>query len=82
MSNRPSQKEKKALMVLLRQIRMEAGLRQVDLAVKLRKPQPFVSRYELGERRLDIFELRQVCRALGISLSDFLARFERMLNEG
>jgi len=61
---------------LLRQVRTEAGLRQVDLAKKLRQPQSFVSKYESGERRLDLLELRQVCEALGISLSDFVRRFE------
>ena len=61
---------------LLRQIRAEAGLRQVDLAERLKQPQSFVSKYESGERRLDLLELRQVCGALGISLVEFVRRFE------
>lgn len=64
------------LLELLRQIRAEAGLRQVDLAKRLRQPQSFVSKYESGERRLDLLELKQVCIALGISLRDFIKRFE------
>ncbi len=64
------------LLGLLRQIRTEAGLRQVDLARRLRQPQSFVSKYESGERRLDLLELQQVCSALGISLGDFVKRFE------
>ena len=60
---------------LLREIRMEAGLRQVDLAERLGQPQSFVSKYEAGERRLDIVELEQVCAACGISLVDFVSRF-------
>ena len=66
----------KRLQDLLRQIRIEAGLRQVDLAEELRNPQSFVSKYETGERCLDLLELEQVCDALGISLSDFIHRYE------
>ncbi|MCY3811513.1 MAG: helix-turn-helix transcriptional regulator [Gammaproteobacteria bacterium] len=61
---------------LLRDIRTEAGLRQVDLAQRLDQPQSFVSKYEAGERRLDIVELEQVCIACGVSLASFVSRFE------
>ena len=62
---------------LLRAIRVEAGFRQVDLARMLGQPQSFVSKYEAGERRLDIVELEQVCAACGISLADFASRFSK-----
>ncbi len=68
---------KAQLLALLRQVRVEGGLRQVDLAKKLRQPQSFVSKYESGERRLDLLELRQVCSAVGTSLEEFVKRFER-----
>ena len=61
---------------LLRQLRLKAGLKQADLARKLRKPQSFVSNYERGERHLDLLELRQVCNALGVGMVDFVKRFE------
>lgn len=64
---------------LLRSIRLEAGLRQVDLAARLNQPQSLVSKYESGERRLDLLELREVCRATGISLEEFVRRFEDSL---
>jgi len=64
------------LLALFRQIRIEAGLRQVDLAKKLRRPQSFVSKYESGERRLDLLELQQVCAVLHISVTEFVKRFE------
>lgn len=67
------------LRVLLRQIRVESGLRQADLAKRLRKPQSFVSKYEAGERRLDLIELRELCQALGISLQELVRRFEDSL---
>lgn len=64
---------------LLRQIRLEAGLRQIDLAERLGKPQSFVSKYESGERRLDLLELREVCDAADTSIEAFVHRFERSL---
>ena len=67
------------LQALLREVRTEAGLRQSDLAEKLGQPQSFVSKYESGERRLDILELREVCAALGISLHSFVSRLEGLL---
>ncbi len=61
---------------LLRQMREEAGLRQVDLADKLGHPQSFVSKYESGDRCLDLLELEEVCKALGTSLSEFVRRYQ------
>ena len=45
---------------------------QVELANKLKRPQSFVSKYERGERRLDIIEFFEVTRALGIDPIAFL----------
>lgn len=71
--------QQERLQELLRQLRLEAGLRQTDLAERLDQPQSFVSKYESGERRLDLLELRQICKALGISLKDFVDRFEKSI---
>ena len=67
------------LQALLREVRTEAGLRQADLAEQLRLPQSFVSKYESGERRLDILELRQVCEVLRVPLQEFIRRLEERL---
>lgn len=79
MSDNEFTTEQKRLQTLLRQIRLEAGMRQIDLAQRLGQPQSFVSKYESGERRLDLLELRQVCEAVGISLTEFVRRFEDSL---
>jgi transcriptional regulator with XRE-family HTH domain len=69
-------RRRKVLLDLLRQVRLEAGLRQTDVAKKLGKPQSFVSNYETGERRLDLLELQAVCEIVGIKVADFVGRFE------
>lgn len=78
-SNKEIQREK--LLGLLKRIRQDKGIRQVDLARKLGVPQSFISKYESGDRRLDILELRQVCDAVGISLEEFIRELEESLNE-
>lgn len=69
-----SSKHKKFL-TLLRQVREEAGLRQVDVAKRLDQPQSFVSKYESGERRLDLLELEIVCEACDTDLETFVRRY-------
>lgn len=64
---------------LLRQLRQEAGLSQKQLADRLEKPQSFVSKYESGERRLDILELRGICQQLHTNLPHFAQRLEDLL---
>ena len=76
---RADRKNQKALLELLRGIRMEAGVRQIEMAEALRMPQSVVSKYESGERRLDILELRQVCQVVGITLPEFVKRLEAVL---
>lgn len=71
----------KQLQILLRRIRVDAGLSQKSLAQNLCRPQSFISKYESGERRLDLIELKQVCSAMGISLRDFVKRFEKLIDE-
>lgn len=71
----------KKLQALLRKIRVEAGLTQVNLAQKLSQHQSFISKYESGERRLDLIEIKKVCSATGISLKKFIERFEKLTDE-
>jgi len=64
------------LQSLLKTTREEAGLTQTALTKKLKHPQSFVSKYESGERRLDLVDLREICEALKISLLDLVKTFE------
>ena len=77
--NENRQREK--LLLLLKEMRQKRGVRQVELAEKLGVPQSFVSKYESGERQLDILELRQICQLIGISLDNFVRQLEEKINE-
>lgn len=79
MPKRTDRKAKAVLLELLSEIREEANLTQEELAKRLGRYQPFVSRYETGERRLDILELREVSAACGVTLPEFVQRLESRL---
>lgn len=51
---------------ILKVQREKLGLSQTELADRLGQPQQFVSRYELGERRLDIGEFLEIAEHLEI----------------
>lgn len=62
------------LQTTLRQLREERGVSQVELARRLGVFQEWISRYERGERRLDVIELVDILHALEMPLGDFLRR--------
>lgn len=47
--------------------RLASGMTQGELAKKLHRPQSFVSKYEIGDRHLDVIEFLQVCSHLQVS---------------
>ncbi len=57
----------------LREARIAAGLTQVQVAKRLGKPQSFVSKVELGERRIDPVELLRFAELYGRAVEWFLA---------
>jgi ribosome-binding protein aMBF1 (putative translation factor) len=65
----------KRLRELLVAARHDTGLTQVELSFRLKRPQSFVSKYERGERRLDVIEFGEVARALGIDPMRILDKF-------
>jgi transcriptional regulator with XRE-family HTH domain len=59
---------------LLIQARKDAGLTQVELAGRLARPQSYVSKYESGERRLDLIEFLDIAHILALDISAFLTQ--------
>jgi transcriptional regulator with XRE-family HTH domain len=74
-------REYQVLLRLLRETRERAGVTQVELARRLEQTQSYVSKIELGDRRLDLVQLRTILAALGAGLGDFVARFERAIDD-
>jgi transcriptional regulator with XRE-family HTH domain len=66
-----------ALVECLRSARRNAHITQTDLAERLGVDQSYVSKYERAERRLDVIEVRAICRALDIPFPKFIAEFEK-----
>jgi len=65
----------------LRELRKESNQTQAELAQKLRRRQTYVSKYELGERRLDLLEIYDICTACNISLAELIERIEPELRK-
>ena len=61
---------------LLIAARKEHGLTQVDLAERLGAPQPFVSKYERGERRIDLVEFLAIIRSTGADPHEIIRQME------
>ncbi len=64
--------KKRLLAELLRKIRLDAGLTQSQVSERIGVSQSYVSKYESGEQRLDLIEIEEVCKAVGISLRTFI----------
>lgn len=57
----------------LREAREAAGLTQVEVAKRMKKPQSWVSKCESGERRVDVIELSRFARLYDKALDWFVA---------
>jgi transcriptional regulator with XRE-family HTH domain len=62
---------------MLVRVRKTAGLTQAELSELLDRPQSFVSKYERGERRLDVIEFGEVARALNVDPVFLIEKFYR-----
>lgn len=57
--------------------RRRAGLTQAELAERIARPQSYVSKYERGERRLDLVELLEVAEVLKIDVVEVIRDLQR-----
>lgn len=56
----------------LAEARVRCQFTQAQLALSLGRPQSYVSKYESGERRLDVIEFMLICKALSLKPEDVL----------
>ena len=76
MSASNSNPKYKIFQQLLAHYRQEHDLTQMQLAEMLGRPQSFVSKYENGERRIDLIEFLEIAGALKIEPAEFLKQLE------
>ncbi|PKH24202.1 transcriptional regulator [Pseudomonas sp. 43NM1] len=67
------------MLSLLKKYRNAANLTQAECSKALSRPQSFMSDVESGTRRLDIIQLRDLCKVLGISLCEFVQELENAI---
>ena len=65
-----------ALRAFLVKQRKKAGLRQVDLAKRLRRAQSYVTYVETGQKLVDVVELMEWADAIGFDAREAIKRLE------
>jgi len=65
----------------LKALRKESNQTQVQLAKEIKRRQAYVSKYERGERRLDLLEIYDICNACGVTLAELVERIEPELKQ-
>jgi len=78
--------EYRVMCELLREYRDRAGLTMDELADLLSDSLGWrasqVGKVERGERRVDVFEVRELCLALGVPVAQFWRDLEERLGQG
>ena len=62
------------LLKTLREVRLESGLTQTQVAKHFNTHASFVSKCEAGDRRIDAVELAMFCKLYEVPLVNFLRR--------
>lgn len=75
------QPEHLVLAELLRDLRLEANLTQVEVAARLDVGQSRVSELERGMRRLDLMEISELAAAYGTTLLEVVISYESRLKK-
>ena len=67
----------KLFLKLILGARKKAGLTQKKLADMLKKNQSYISKYENGDRRLDVIEFMEVVNAIGVSPLEIIGEIQK-----
>lgn len=59
----------------IRNGRERKGLRQQDVAARLKVSQPYYSLIEQGQREIDLSQAIAICQILGLDISDFTVQY-------
>ena len=64
------------LIMKLIELRESKNVTQVELARRLEKPQSYVSKVEILERRLDVIELYDWLNSIDVKITDFINQLD------
>ena len=67
----------KLFLKLILGARKKAGLTQKKLADMLKKNQSYISKYENGDRRLDVIEFMEVVNAIGVRPLEIIGEIQK-----
>lgn len=68
------------LATLLKDMRLEAGLSQAEVAAALGdRPQSYVSAVEVGQRGVGLVQIRELIKLYDVDLVEFARRYEERL---
>ena len=65
-------KEYRNVIERLKNVRLDVGLKQEDVAQRLKKPQSYIPKIGRGERRIDIAELKELAKIYKKAINYFL----------
>lgn len=65
----------------LKEMRSSAGLTQAEVSAELGWDQSFVSNIERGVRRIDLIELREICKIAGTTATEFVRELEEEISK-
>ena len=82
MSSQLSSDAYAAFIDVMKEVRVERGITQAGIAAKLGKPQSFMSKSELKERRIDVIEFLELADAMGVDAVELLRRVRARLSGG
>lgn len=66
---------------MLVEARKKSGLSQQEVADRLGRPQTYVSKCELGTRRMDVVEFMELAQAVGFDPVVFIRKFRTVQNK-
>ena len=62
---------------MIKRLRAESGITHSALYASIGMAKSFVSKYEMGERRLDFVEMARICGEFGKPLTEFAAEYAK-----
>lgn len=67
---------------MLLDARVTAGHTQLEAASALGVAQTFISKIEVGERKIELVVVRDLCRIYGVDFIDFVTSYDAAVRKG